>query len=1676
MSFLFSRSNSNLSSSETELSPYPPYSANTLSTLLHSLPTDDSGSFVGTVLPTTTSSSSQSFSSSSPGSQGRTPYGYLSSYPTLILGLNDLHELVHLVSTYLDVETPFVFSNGGTTADSGVPIAIDLDAGRVKRLIEKYVGYLTAKSSSNGKRGQPVPDFDDEARFAGPHELGMLLRWGLARVVRIESSSSSLQQPTDAPPTRALTRGLIPYLAYLNWAKQESSFRYPSSHFGGLLDTRTRTSVPVRVRDEFGMEEVVFRDEYKEVVPPLLRETLLTLFALLAKLVAHSAKSGATPPGLSPLFGPLLFGLGPLPSDLLSSSSSSTPDPTSFESTYTAYLRSVHATEHCLLAFIRWQDTPASQGGGGFGGVGGVPGRLKEWIKDYPRTLSGHSRVLAIADLLQSGGRRSKEQHSLGPRKGVKTVRVLAVRRTVPAYDADLVRSSARWGLPSYAATGGAGLSQNSLPGNKEWARISPPVQGNPDAGKGGRMPAKYSESYRKKMNIPPGVEPGSSPYAPPLSSLSSSSSSYSSYSSYTSSPLTRSTSATSTYSLSDPNSPISSSSPTSPSTSSAHPSSQQSRFKTLSDAHWGEFESSGFLSPPSSLLSTRGAKDIDQALKFDLTESARKARTAKRERGSVNWGDFVNGGFDMSDGSRKPLTLSTTSTRFDYGSSFTNNASDLDKNYVGADGRLKDVGDFALDTGLNIALQFNLNEFGIIGGSTTGKGGERPKTAEGKGERGERERSITGVSLGKRLKKKEKPLPPFTYDSTPLLLPGSETLIESAFVDVWTDLVSWGFAELGLSSGSAGTLSLLGDLVFGMALSSATNVKAMTLSRSISRDDDAPDEGERLEKAKWRSELFKECNWVLVEFKALPSTAQSVTSANSKDPRISTTLLLFEEYVPRDYRAQLGHQLAGIHTSFILNPAYTHHPFSILTGTSLSTLTSYPNQTSSIARTRLGSLFSSPGNAGASSSTLGLNDSGRGKKDKAVKDAKKRKEKKEKKDKEKSLAPSFFTGSTRTITNSTPTPYNNSKDRWLQPSTLDPSYSRAGQVDTPDSPLTPTGPGPNPNPRTTPVTAKGKLEAFDEMLADGNRGTKVLTLNGALHTLGPEPGLSSDVEVTDGEPEEEIGLSVDTHLTAPNQQTQGQDSGSSHTVPLPPDSYPQTQDSASTPIRSIFRLGPTSTSSPKSTPKSTPKPKGPKPKTSKRQSRQNLVPAEYHTVEFETRLTGLASGGESDDLDTGKEDETAFDARRDGRDDIEGTTTGDGFLEEAARRRRAARLAEREKLRSQRRGKRFSIGLGGKSGIDDDDDEAWVDIVVPGYGAHRGPGGEADSSRGDPEEASQEVARVLSAVRGGQPYPGMDDESLLEGQTDGAGKIHSDSDDIEVQTVPRFGKGKEDGNGYHETLSYTSGDLDTSYTSGDYPDGEDADLAPSVPRRRLGYFDLHPERRRASQELLKQAADAQDELLDVHQPEAMSSLEADMFASGGHNHFDEDIEHVDLDRSDESGDEEHSDEDDPRARYAHGSDDEHDGAPKDLDKIYAARTDVARPLPTLPPRNGSIPPQSGPSSTSPPPRSSSLPLSSSPPVLPPKATVVPPSSTTPTKPSSLPTPTKSSVLTSTLGSTSGTPGKTAALIEMYREKEKKSLPSSPASPPGGVTHSKIPVSSATASSAIPKLRECFSR
>ena len=114
-------------------------------------------------------------------------------------------------------------------------------------------------------------------------------------------------------------------------------------------------------------------------LPPILQSTLLTLLSLLTRLTAHSASSGHTPPTLSPLFGRLLFGLGPVT--------------LAFHHTYVHYLRAVNAMEH--LAFIRWQDVPRPVFNSDINTntvhrsatALGVPARLKDWICGYPAIL-----------------------------------------------------------------------------------------------------------------------------------------------------------------------------------------------------------------------------------------------------------------------------------------------------------------------------------------------------------------------------------------------------------------------------------------------------------------------------------------------------------------------------------------------------------------------------------------------------------------------------------------------------------------------------------------------------------------------------------------------------------------------------------------------------------------------------------------------------------------------------------------------------------------------------------------------------------------------------------------------------------------------------------------------------------------------------------------------------------------------------------------------------------------------------------------------------------------------------------------------------------------------------------------------------------------------------------------
>lgn len=103
-------------------------------------------------------------------------YGYLSYERHVVLGIEEAARLVEVVSEELGtrggITTPFIFS---TTA-------LDISSSAIKRLIRAFLHTCSAQSSQAAEEAEQR--WREEARFAGPHELGMCLRWGLARVVR----------------------------------------------------------------------------------------------------------------------------------------------------------------------------------------------------------------------------------------------------------------------------------------------------------------------------------------------------------------------------------------------------------------------------------------------------------------------------------------------------------------------------------------------------------------------------------------------------------------------------------------------------------------------------------------------------------------------------------------------------------------------------------------------------------------------------------------------------------------------------------------------------------------------------------------------------------------------------------------------------------------------------------------------------------------------------------------------------------------------------------------------------------------------------------------------------------------------------------------------------------------------------------------------------------------------------------------------------------------------------------------------------------------------------------------------------------------------------------------------------------------------------------------------------
>jgi hypothetical protein len=212
-----------------------------------------------------------------------------------------------------------------------------------------------------------------------------------------------------------------------------------------------------------------------------------------------------------------------------------------------------------------------------------------------------------------------------------------------------------------------------------------------------------------------------------------------------------------------------------------------EERFRSLTDLKWGEFEMMGF-----------GTVAADEKkLQFDLTESARTARAAKRA--TLTWTDFSTTGFTRTD-----APLSAT-------------------------------------------LQFSTPLTHTISSWPS-----------------------QNADITRKLKKTARTLPAFGWDTEPVL--GTEEVVEEAFVDVFCDLV-WGG---GWREEVGGIFSTEGPV----------------------------------------TEVERECNWALIEFKSLPISASVSspfpTGGSGTDPRTSVTLVLFEEFVPLEYRQQLAKDSGG--------------------------------------------------------------------------------------------------------------------------------------------------------------------------------------------------------------------------------------------------------------------------------------------------------------------------------------------------------------------------------------------------------------------------------------------------------------------------------------------------------------------------------------------------------------------------------------------------------------------------------------------------------------------------------------------------------------------------------------------------------------------------------------------
>ena len=239
--------------------------------------------------------------------------------------------------------------------------------------------------------------------------------------------------------------------------------------------------------------------------------------------------------------------------------------------------------EHILLAFIRWQDAPRPTYNNnvdintnvvhGSATALGVPTRLKDWIRGYP----------AMLPFLHDRNKNKRPQ----ARRGARTVQVVSVRRNVRMYSPDLVKTAASWAQRPKLTAGNVG--DRSLATSKEWSRVAPPAL---------RLPPRYSEGYKKRMDLPLSFHPDTGAGSDgALSSV----------------PSTTSSTISATSTLLDDRDYFGLNTGFSIREG-------EDRFRSLTDLKWGEFETMGF-----------GVGADEKKLQFDLTESARSVSSRPR-------------------------------------------------------------------------------------------------------------------------------------------------------------------------------------------------------------------------------------------------------------------------------------------------------------------------------------------------------------------------------------------------------------------------------------------------------------------------------------------------------------------------------------------------------------------------------------------------------------------------------------------------------------------------------------------------------------------------------------------------------------------------------------------------------------------------------------------------------------------------------------------------------------------------------------------------------------------------------------------------------------------------------------------------------------------------------------